>query len=51
MYPHINELLADLHVRQISTFLVTNGQRPAAIGTLIPVTQLDVSVDAPTPAP
>jgi tRNA wybutosine-synthesizing protein 1 len=51
MYSHINELLADLHVRQISTFLVTNGQRPAAIGTLIPVAQLYVSVGAPTPAP
>eukprot|EP00934_Nitzschia_sp_Nitz4_P008502 Nitzschia sp. Nitz4//scaffold21_size171442//111405//112784//NITZ4_002176-RA/size171442-exonerate_protein2genome-gene-0.37-mRNA-1//1//CDS//3329542456//8492//frame0 len=49
MYPKINELLADLHQRQISTFLVTNGQHPQAIGSLIPVTQLYVSVDAPTP--
>jgi tRNA wybutosine-synthesizing protein 1 len=49
MYPHINELLGDLHCREISTFLVTNGQHPAAIGSLIPITQLYVSVDAPTP--
>lgn len=49
MYPRINELLSDLHEREISTFLVTNGQHPTAIGSLIPVTQLYVSVDAPTP--
>mmetsp|Transcript_25300 Transcript_25300/g.38839 ORF Transcript_25300/g.38839 Transcript_25300/m.38839 type:complete len:778 (+) Transcript_25300:168-2501(+) len=48
MYPRINELLADLHTRHISSFLVTNGQHPAAIASLIPVTQLYVSVDAPT---
>ena len=49
MYPRINELLGDLHTREISTFLVTNGQHPNAISSLIPVTQLYVSVDAPTP--
>jgi len=48
MYPRINELLMDLHSRNISSFLVTNGQHPDAIETLIPVTQLYVSVDAPT---
>lgn len=48
MYPRINELLRDLHSRNISSFLVTNGQHPDAIETLIPVTQLYVSVDAPT---
>jgi tRNA wybutosine-synthesizing protein 1 len=48
MYPRINELLADLHSRNISSFLVTNGQHPEAIETLIPVTQLYVSVDAPS---
>ena len=48
MYPHINELLDELHKRQISTFLVTNGQHPAAIESLRPITQLYVSVDAPT---
>ena len=49
MYPRINELLQELHRRTISTFLVTNGQHPDAIDTLVPVTQLYVSVDAPTP--
>ena len=49
MYPHINTLLHELHDRHISTFLVTNGQHPHAIATLTPVTQLYVSVDAPTP--
>eukprot|EP00526_Cylindrotheca_closterium_P004769 CAMPEP_0113610084 /NCGR_PEP_ID=MMETSP0017_2-20120614/4837_1 /TAXON_ID=2856 /ORGANISM="Cylindrotheca closterium" /LENGTH=769 /DNA_ID=CAMNT_0000518947 /DNA_START=51 /DNA_END=2360 /DNA_ORIENTATION=- /assembly_acc=CAM_ASM_000147 len=49
MYPRINEFLGDLHTRDISTFLVTNGQHPGAIRSLIPVTQLYVSVDAPTP--
>lgn len=48
MYPRIDELLADLHRRKISTFLVTNGQHPAAIESLRPITQLYVSVDAPT---
>jgi len=47
MYPHINELLSQLHSRRISTFLVTNAQFPEAIHNLIPVTQLYVSVDAP----
>ena len=49
MYPRINELLGHLHDRKISTFLVTNGQHPDAIESLRPVTQLYVSVDAPTP--
>lgn len=48
MYPRIDELLGDLHSREISTFLVTNGQHPDAIKNLRPVTQLYVSVDAPT---
>lgn len=49
MYPRIDEFLADLHRRSISTFLVTNGQHPAAIESLRPITQLYVSVDASTP--
>jgi len=49
MYPHIDEFLADLHRRSISTYLVTNGQHPQAIGDLRPITQLYVSVDASTP--
>jgi tRNA wybutosine-synthesizing protein 1 len=49
MYPRIDEFLGDLHGRDISTFLVTNGQHPKAIGSIRPITQLYVSVDAPTP--
>jgi len=49
MYPMIDEFLADLHRRDISTFLVTNGQHPQAIEDLRPITQLYVSVDASTP--
>lgn len=48
MYPRINELLQELHNRQISSFLVTNAQFPDCIQDLSPVTQLYVSVDAPT---
>lgn len=49
MYPKIDEFLADLHRRDISTYLVTNGQHPKAIEELRPITQLYVSVDASTP--
>ncbi|CAI7774193.1 unnamed protein product [Closterium sp. NIES-53] len=48
MYPHINRLLALLHGRRISSFLVTNAQFPDKITHLHPVTQLYVSVDAGT---
>lgn len=50
MYPKINQLLRLLHDQNISSFLVTNAQFPDAIRTLNPVTQLYVSVDAPTEA-
>eukprot|EP01029_Cantina_marsupialis_P012990 TRINITY_DN28813_c0_g1_i1.p1 TRINITY_DN28813_c0_g1~~TRINITY_DN28813_c0_g1_i1.p1 ORF type:complete len:675 (+),score=200.50 TRINITY_DN28813_c0_g1_i1:26-2050(+) len=49
MYPHINEYCQDLHDRHISTFLVTNAQFPAELRDLQPVTQLYLSIDAPTP--
>lgn len=49
MYPRIKEFLEELHNRHISTYLVTNGQHPQAIESLNPITQLYVSVDAPTP--
>jgi len=49
MYPRIDEFLGELHSRRISTFLVTNGQHPKAISSIRPITQLYVSVDAPTP--
>ena len=47
-YPRINDLVKELHVRGLSTFLVTNGQFPDAIAALAPVTQLYLSVVAPT---
>jgi len=48
MYPEINKLISLLHKKNISTFLVTNAQFPDAIKSLHPVTQLYVSVDAPS---
>jgi tRNA wybutosine-synthesizing protein 1 len=45
-YPHINELLEIMHKNRISTFLVCNAQHPAQLASLIPVTQLYVSIDA-----
>lgn len=48
MYPRINEMIRELHKRQISSFLVTNAQFPDRIEQLEPVTQLYVSVDAST---
>jgi tRNA wybutosine-synthesizing protein 1 len=48
MYPRINEMLAELHNRKISSFLVTNAQFPERIEQLDPVTQLYVSIDAAT---
>jgi tRNA wybutosine-synthesizing protein 1 len=45
-YPHINELLDLMHQSRISTFLVCNAQHPAQLASLIPVTQLYVSIDA-----
>jgi tRNA wybutosine-synthesizing protein 1 len=45
-YPHINELLEIMHKNRISTFLVCNAQHPAQLATLVPVTQLYVSIDA-----
>ncbi|XP_063061481.1 S-adenosyl-L-methionine-dependent tRNA 4-demethylwyosine synthase TYW1 [Engraulis encrasicolus] len=48
MYPEINAFLRLLHQQRISSFLVTNAQFPDEIRTLVPVTQLYVSVDAST---
>ena len=48
MYPEINKFIDLLHSQDISSFLVTNAQFPDAIKNLKPVTQLYVSVDAPT---
>jgi len=47
-YPRINEMTEYLHEKNISTFLVTNPQFPVALENLKLVTQLYVSIDAPT---
>uniref|UniRef100_A0A3Q1F4D1 S-adenosyl-L-methionine-dependent tRNA 4-demethylwyosine synthase TYW1 n=1 Tax=Acanthochromis polyacanthus TaxID=80966 RepID=A0A3Q1F4D1_9TELE len=48
MYPEINAFIRLLHFHRISSFLVTNAQFPQEIRSLVPVTQLYVSVDAST---
>ncbi|XP_072248029.1 S-adenosyl-L-methionine-dependent tRNA 4-demethylwyosine synthase TYW1 isoform X2 [Leuresthes tenuis] len=48
MYPEINTFIRLLHRHHISSFLVTNAQFPEEIRSLVPVTQLYVSVDAST---
>ena len=47
-YPRMNELIDKFHADGISTFLVTNAQYPDHIKNLKPVTQLYLSIDAPT---
>ncbi|KAF3992352.1 hypothetical protein FT663_01189 [Candidozyma haemuli var. vulneris] len=47
-YPHINEFVGMLHERHISSFLVCNAQHPEPLANLAKVTQLYVSIDAPT---
>lgn len=47
-YPRINELIDIFHKNGISTFLVTNAQYPEQIKNLKPITQLYLSIDAPT---
>ncbi|MFH1408466.1 MAG: 4-demethylwyosine synthase TYW1 [Nanoarchaeota archaeon] len=48
IYPRVNELLTLFNKKGISTFLVTNAQYPDQIRDLAPVTQLYLSLDAPT---
>ncbi|ETB62471.1 hypothetical protein YYC_01037 [Plasmodium yoelii 17X] len=47
MYPDINNLIDELHKKNISTFLVTNAQFPNELKKLKKVTQLYISIDAP----
>lgn len=47
-YPHINEFVGLLHKQHISSFLVCNAQHPDQLARLAKVTQLYVSIDAPT---
>jgi len=48
IYPEINNFIQLLHSKGISSFMVTNAQFPDKIEELVPVTQLYVSIDAPT---
>lgn len=48
MYPEINRFIGMLHENGISSFLVTNGTFPECIRLIRTVTQLYLSVDAPT---
>ncbi len=48
VYPKISELINLFHKQKISTFLVTNGQYPELIKSLASVTQLYLSMDAPS---
>lgn len=48
IYPKINELIDQFHAKGISTFLVTNAQYAEQIRSLRPITQLYLSIDAPT---
>jgi len=47
-YPRLNESIDLFHKQGISTFLVTNSQYPEQVKNLRPITQLYLSVDAPT---
>ncbi len=47
-YPRINEAIEEFNRQGISTFLVTNAQYPEQMRDLKPVTQLYISIDAPT---
>ncbi|GMM33779.1 putative tRNA 4-demethylwyosine synthase [Saccharomycopsis crataegensis] len=47
-YPYINEFVGMLHEKEISSFLVCNAQHPEQLRNLKKVTQLYVSIDAPT---
>lgn len=47
-YPYINEFVGMLHEKHISSFLVCNAQHPEQLKNLKKVTQLYVSIDAPT---
>ncbi|MBU0953506.1 MAG: 4-demethylwyosine synthase TYW1 [Nanoarchaeota archaeon] len=51
LYPHLPELIQEIHKRGMTTFLVTNGTSPAMLRKLVktPPTQLYVTVAGPTP--
>ncbi|CAI4913324.1 ANM_HP_G0069250.mRNA.1.CDS.1 [Saccharomyces cerevisiae] len=48
LYPHINKFIQLLHQKGITSFLVCNAQHPETLRNIVKVTQLYVSIDAPT---
>ena len=46
-YPKLSELIKELKNRNLTSFIVTNGQLPAVLEKLEPPTQLYISLDAP----
>ncbi len=48
LYPRINKFIELCHEKKVSTFLVSNGQYPDKLKSLPNVTQLYLSIDAPT---
>ncbi|MFC1775214.1 radical SAM protein, partial [Nanoarchaeota archaeon] len=46
--PKLNEMIDEFHKRNITTFLVTNGQYPKELKEMKEITQLYLSLDAPT---
>eukprot|EP01004_Peranema_trichophorum_P002411 NODE_1472_length_1939_cov_59.413546_g1248_i0.p1 GENE.NODE_1472_length_1939_cov_59.413546_g1248_i0~~NODE_1472_length_1939_cov_59.413546_g1248_i0.p1 ORF type:complete len:569 (+),score=90.16 NODE_1472_length_1939_cov_59.413546_g1248_i0:61-1767(+) len=49
LYPYINQLIGEMHKRLICTLLYTNGMFPQQLANLCNVTQLVLTVAAPTP--
>ncbi len=47
LYPYLSELISELHKRNNTTFLVSNGQSPDVLERIEPPTQLYISLDAP----
>ncbi len=50
LYPKLSGLIEEFHSRGFSTFLVTNGQFPSALGKISEPTNLYISLDAPDKA-
>jgi len=50
LYPKLSGLIEEFHKRKFSTFLVTNGQFPEALGSISEPTNLYISLDAPDKA-
>jgi tRNA wybutosine-synthesizing protein 1 len=47
LHPQISELIDEIHSRDMTSFLVTNGTRPDVLGSMTPPTQLYVTLAAP----